>query len=164
MRSIIIAVAIVAASVAQADIYKCVVNGKTTFSQQPCGDNAEVVKPRVVETSAQAVSQQQAVTESLKAASDRMAHDRRLADIERQLTDLDGAEAQTQQARDLEIRRLQATMMYANNNLAGATWQQSLATEMQAMHARFDSELRIIQSRRDALMRERERLLSTPAP
>lgn len=32
---------------ARADTYKCVVNGMTTYSSEPCGEHAEKVKPQI---------------------------------------------------------------------------------------------------------------------
>jgi len=163
-RIILIAAAILAAPVAHAEIYKCVVGGKTIFSQQPCAENAQVVKPKVVQPSASAVAEQQGVNESLSAASSVMERDRRLTGIARDMAAVDEDIVRIQAARRLDLRRLEASGRLAHNNLAGATWQQSLATEMQAVNARYDSELRIAESRRESLMRERERLLSATQP
>lgn len=46
MRTIILAAAIIAAPIAQAEIYKCVVDDKTTFSQVPCASDAVAVEPQ----------------------------------------------------------------------------------------------------------------------
>jgi len=43
IRQWVVVAALLAGSAAQAGIYKCVVDGKTTFSQHPCGEAAEVV-------------------------------------------------------------------------------------------------------------------------
>lgn len=164
MRWLLFPAMLLAAHAAQAEIYKCVVNGKTTFSQQACGDNAVEVIPKVVKPSASALAEQQGVNESLSAASSSMERDRRLIGIARDMAVMDEDIARIQEARSIELKRLEVSGRFANNNLAGATWQQSLATEMQAVNARYDSEIRIIESRREALMRERERLLAAPTP
>jgi hypothetical protein len=46
---------------------------------------------------------------------------------------------------DKELSRLRASKSNASNNLAGATWEQSLSTEMSAIATRCDTETRMLQ-------------------
>ena len=43
--------------------------------------------------------------------------------------------------RDTELERLRAKKALANNNLAGAAYEQSISTEMQAVVAKYNGEI-----------------------
>ena len=71
--------------------------------------------------------------------------------------------AQAQCQAEMEAVRKRKEL--ADNSLAGATWQQSLSAEMQAMAARCDTEQRRLQANLDRLLAEKqelERALSRP--
>lgn len=157
MRPIIILAAILAAPMAQAEIYKCKVNGQTVFSQQPCGEHAVEVKPKVSQPSAAAVAEQQAVNASVQAAASSMERSRRMGQIERALADLDARIVQMEADRDWKIANLRFSRNYANNNLAGAAWQQSLAMEMGAVSAQYATSISSAQM-------EKQRLRDLPTP
>jgi uncharacterized membrane protein YdfJ with MMPL/SSD domain len=56
-------------SVAQAEIYKCTVNGKMIFSDQACATNAEIIDIKVYKPSYEAVQQQQQSTKRFSESS-----------------------------------------------------------------------------------------------
>ena len=161
---VVVAVYSLAISFAHAEIFKCVEGGKTVFSQQPCGNGSVTVKPRFVEVSPEAVEERKAATKQIQGSSSGIDREHRMMEIDRQLLDLDNEESQIQQARIAELKKLELTGRFANNNLAGATWQQSLAMEMQAVNGKYDSALGLISSRREALIRERDKLQAKVAP
>lgn len=158
MRYLFPMVFIVLTSTAHAEIYKCVSGGETVFSQQPCAPGAATVTPKYVQPSADSVIQRKEATEKLSASSKNIDREHRIMEVDLEMQRLDESEQVTQNNRLLELRRLEEQGRYANNNLAGATWEQSLATKMQAVNGRYDSELKIIESRRQALQGERDRL------
>jgi len=158
MRYLFPMVFIVLTSTAHAEIYKCVSGGKTVFSQQPCAPDAATVTPKYVQPSADSIAQRKDATEKMSATSKDIDREHRIMDIDLEMQRLDESERQTQNKRLLELRVLEEQGRYANNNLAGATWEQSLAMKMQAVNGRYDSELKIIESRRQALQGERDRL------
>jgi len=82
MRPIIL-VLILLAPATHAEIYKCTEGGSTVFSQQPCGDNAVVVQPRVTEPSADAMSENGAIQDQLTRSGHVLERDRKLRDAER---------------------------------------------------------------------------------
>lgn len=88
-----------------------------------------------------------------------MARDRRLREIEREMTTIERRMAQDTRAMDHEIARLRNSMRYSNNNLAGATRDVSLTQEMQAVAHRYQVRTEADRSRLDTLKVERERLL-----
>lgn len=161
---VVIMVSILAISFAHAEIFKCVEGGKTVFSQQPCGNGSVTVKPKFVEASPEAVEERKAATKQIQGSSANIDREHRMMEIDRQLLDLDNEENRIQQDRVLELKKLEIKGSFANNNLAGATWQQSLAMEMQAVNGKYDSALGLVSSRREALIREREKLQAKVTP
>ncbi|MGL6124194.1 MAG: hypothetical protein ACRC1W_14610 [Shewanella sp.] len=59
--------------------------------------------------------------------------------ITREITRLEGDRKRVIAARDQRLRNLRESRQYANNNLAGATWQQSLAQEQVAAAQEADT-------------------------
>lgn len=55
--------------------------------------------------------------------------------------------SQSQQARDAELNTIKERKSLASNNLAGATLEHSLATEMQAVATRYDSDIHVKQEK-----------------
>lgn len=56
--------------------------------------------------------------------------------------------------RNSELKALRSKKQQANNNLAGAVWEQSISAEMQAVNARYDAMLRTEQQQLDQLRNE----------
>ena len=54
---------------AQAEIYKCTVDGKTIFSDQACATNAEIIDIKVHQPSTEAIQKQQQSTKSFGESS-----------------------------------------------------------------------------------------------
>ena len=61
-----------------------------------------------------------------------------------------------------QIANLQRKKQYANNNLAGATWEQSISDEMSAVSQKYDALIRNDQSQIDLLRADAERLRQPP--
>lgn len=61
--------------------------------------------------------------------------------IIREIADLENDRDQVIERRDRRMRELQNGRRYANNNLAGATWQQSLAQEMAAVAQQAETQV-----------------------
>jgi len=154
MRYLVLLVLVVLCLPAHAEIYKCVIDGKTTFSQSPCATDAKVVNPQYSKPPSDAKEQIQARQE----ATEKMSKQFRLDEIEQQIAATYQAETDTQAARQRELNALRVSMAYSNNNLAGATRDQGLATQMQAVNGKYDSQLTLIASRRAELERERDKL------
>jgi hypothetical protein len=131
---------------ALAEVYRCEVDGQVIFSDQKCGDDHRVVEIAPPPPSvAPASSAEGHDAMDIMAAAERISANNRKEQIARKIRQKRIAINVLQDERDAELARLRATMGRANDNLAGATWQQSLATEMQAVNQRYDSEIAIAQ-------------------
>ncbi len=60
-------------------------------------------------------------------------------------------------ARDQRLRNLRESRQYANNNLAGATWEQSLAQEMTVTAQEADTQVSSIDRQIEQLQKDLER-------
>ncbi|WP_233556189.1 hypothetical protein [Noviherbaspirillum sedimenti] len=83
---------------------------------------------------------------------------RRTKEITYELELLDGQIVRLGNDRDLDMQRLYERRSRANNNLAGATLEQSINTEMQALNGVHDSKVKIIQDKQKVLRAELDSL------
>lgn len=119
---------------AETQFYQCKdANGRPVFSERPCGPDAVQGSVQGPELSGSVESDFSAVTASNKAR-----------DTEREIARLDYDVEQLERERDAKIAELTRRAEYANNNLAGAQFMQSLATERQAVTAQYQSKIEAV--------------------
>lgn len=154
------------ATPAIAQVYKCQVGGKTVFTDQPCDDNA---KPLTIRPGAGYSADPPPREQPSEATQDQPpgaapnAQRTRLDDanmrVKRRILQSKIATEENRiialrQRRDAELDDLRHRKGYASNNLAGATYMESLSTEMQVINSRYDTEIRIVQSDIEHMRRE----------
>lgn len=139
---------LIASSVAHADVYRCKSGGKVVFSDLPCESGA---KPINVRPAGGAASQDPARPSTERAKLDeinaRLKRKELDADIEREERHLETIERD----RDTELSQLREKKSYARNNLAGATWEQSISSEMIAVTNKYESKIRAQQRKIDEM-------------
>ena len=95
-----------------ADIFKCVQDGKTTFSQQPCAANAQanmqVIELEVYQPSAQSLKEQAAIHAGMRANSSRIERDYGVLVLQRRIEDSAAAIAEMMRERDVRLANLRA--------------------------------------------------------
>lgn len=123
------------------DVYRCVIDGRTVFSQEPCAEDAQKVN---VDHVGSVVSRQNAIEPARSTEREGLSDYVKRRRIEREIRDLERERQQVGIERDKRIKSLQNDRNYANNNLAGATWQQSLAEEMSAISIAADTKIKSI--------------------
>lgn len=72
---------------------------------------------------------------------------RRQGELNAVIRDTEYEIASLQRNMDLELSVLKKRMGHANNNLAGATWQQSIVAEMQSVTSQYEMKIKNAQSR-----------------
>ena len=154
-----------AGSVIAQETFKCKTPGGMVYQDRPCAGvryapAAPVAMPAPVTASAPAAapvaaSPGQSDMARSKAYLASRENERRIYDLKEQIARTEESIAASQQARDAEFSYLQMRQGRANNNLAGANLEQALATEMQAVNARFASDISLKQ---DQLKRLRDEL------
>lgn len=169
MKALIALVATLLATATQAQVYKCEVGGKKVFSDKPCAVDAQPIQVRPATGSTQAATGRQQVAPPAPAAtevptgsaapislSDRasnLAKRRSLKDqIYRKEIEADKLEKEMQD----KIQALRNQRRYANNNLAGATWQNSLAEEMNAVADSYGTRIQRVRADVDRLRADRD--------
>lgn len=154
------ALALVAAALAVSPacaVNKCIgPDGRVAFQDAPCPGKGEAVKVRSASGAAPALAPQsmteaQRIEAKVKDSQDA----RRKAELEASF--VPGAEAEIERNLaqcDREYRALQAKKGRANNNLAGATWEASISSEMTALATRCDTKNRDLRAEADRLRAE----------
>ena len=168
-KSLIVILIMVSASAsASAEVYKCA-DGK--YQADPCDDQSEpldlsnvgsVVAPsrgypeNLTNETIDARQQDRVVNPRDKKAE--IAQYLRKQKIEHEIRNLVKERKKAFKDRDDKIEQLRTTGKRANNNLAGATWQQSLAQEMTAVMQQGSTEVESIDRQISALRSELKQL------
>lgn len=163
-------------------VYKCQdASGRTSFQEAPCaagskGDAIDI-KPAsghapnapagaAAQTSAPAASGDKPMTEAdrLNAQAATIRKRNRLSDLKNlHIPAAYGAIDRAKRNCDMRMADLRERKGLANNNLAGATYQNSLSAEMQAVATQCESEQRRTSSDLDRLLAERKEIESSLA-
>lgn len=158
-------------------MYKCKdADGHTAFQERPCeatgtkGNQIEV-RPAAGHapsaapaastqaTAAPAADAPQTEAERLRKLNERDRKQRRLKDLnEREISEAEGRIRSATNKCERRMGSAHGLKAYANNNLAGATWEQSLSTEMQAYATQCSAELSRYNAALDRLLAEKSRL------
>lgn len=119
--------------------YKCEVDGKVTFSDRPCGENQQEVEVRTHQPSGP--------TWDYEGARDDQRRHIEGARLERQVARSEARIRQLQRQRDAEMAALRRSQGYSTNSLAGATRDQSIAQQMQAVSSNYETQIATERSR-----------------
>lgn len=122
--------------------YKCVApNGAVTFQQTGCPMEQKQQVLRSSPAVAASVSLGASTTAPGKSMDERilatMQRDRRLQELEQSVADTEANINSRNVSMSNEMETVRSRKVYARNNLAGATWEQSLSTEMQAVASKY---------------------------
>jgi hypothetical protein len=125
-------------------VFKCTERGVTVFQDAPCTNGGGEIRVKPASGHAP-LSQSVQSQPSVGASNDPVASLKRVQG-ERRVTEIGyeikASERRIEDARermDAEIATARESKRRANNNLAGATWEQSLSAEMQAATSRFQA-------------------------
>ena len=143
LRSLFILSLLLVTGTTQAAVYKCEgQDGKLTFSDQPCQDapseevTVDYVKPSAEQRldAAEAAASHQRMAEKLDQQRAERARQARIASIQNSIDRM-------QAARDRELAALRMQKRTAANNLAGASYLQSISQEMEAVTQRYAADI-----------------------
>ncbi|MDQ7990187.1 MAG: DUF4124 domain-containing protein [Candidatus Dactylopiibacterium sp.] len=155
MKTIIAAALLLASAASSAEIYQCTINGRKTFSDAPCADNAQRMNVRPASGAGTPTSGQAdapSAPSDLAARADRTARARILDDdIYRQ----EGRIRVLRAEMELQISMLKKKKQSANNNLAGAIWEQSISEEMTATANAYSAKIQSAERELESLRRQR---------
>jgi len=140
------------------ETYKCNIGGTMVYQDRPCpgsvrrSDAMPPAKPAAAPAQPAAAGAMAAAesppirpavsdTERQKAFLAKGARDRRISDLQYEIGRTEAAIAQLQSGMHAELAALDRLKAGANNNLAGATYLNSLATEQQAITSRYQVDI-----------------------
>ncbi len=148
---LVLSIALIMPALCQAEIYKCTdERGKTTFSQRPCSSTAEIVTVKPIQppsTPGKSVSE---YSETLQAIGTRT----EIKHLERKIVQLEAKKRSLHKKMDAEMARLRHKKTHANNNLAGATWEESISSEMQAVAENYKVKILSVQDQIEGVRQE----------
>lgn len=121
--------------------YKCVVDGKVTFSQTRCAPEAERVE---LDTHTPSEADRRQATdraEEISAEIEKSRVEREVRKIKGRISSLEQDIRGYRQKMNAELLNLDIDRASANNNLAGATWEQAIAMEKRAVIENYNSQI-----------------------
>jgi len=154
MRHMLVILTLLFGLPAEAAIYKCTVNGQTVFSDKPCAADAKEIEVKVYRPDQGAAEEVEARTKRLQEQVKGWKNEQRAADIRREIVKLEWDMRDYQRDMDRELAGLKGQKLRANNNLAGATWEESISIEMQAVTTKYQTKMSIAQKRLEQLRAE----------
>lgn len=153
------------------EMYKCGQDGKIVFQERPCkGAGSKIdVKPATGYGSSSSSSTAPTQISTAQTAPDSVAskdssqlktmqRERRLREIEHEIAAIDREILGYEASLDADLAALKNSKRYARNNLAGATFEQSVSTEMQAINEKYKTKISMAQTKQDRLRTEKETL------
>jgi hypothetical protein len=144
VHRLVSAIALCVAGSAHA-IYKCPQpGGGTSFQERPCsggaGQSYQVRSTAAPTAPAAPSGPQPAVTQTVEQrVVKEMERERRIRETNQEISETEARIERRNAQMNRELAALQNAKTYANNNLAGATYQQSLSTEMQALASKYQT-------------------------
>ncbi|TXI17652.1 MAG: DUF4124 domain-containing protein [Roseateles sp.] len=140
-------------------INKCIDGeGKVVFQDAPCAGRGEkiVVRPASGDAALNApgVAAPADAVQKLNQQVSQMAADRRRRDLEVALPNAYRDRANHNAACDQELNALREKKSMAKNNLAGATWENSISGEMNAVAKRCETRNAVFTSNIEAMLKE----------
>jgi len=134
-------------SASHAEIYKCTKDdGSTEFSDEPCSRDAEKIDVNPTSQGGGNLSGGYS-DEFIEERATR----RKVESLNDRIEDLYEERKEVQSAMDAELVEYRSQRQRANNNLAGAVWENSLAKDADVIRERYQSEI-------DQINRDIERL------
>lgn len=149
-RPALLAISLALAMPAAAEIYRCDRDGETVFSDSPCGDNAE----KLGDVSAPKPGGDMGSGISKELQEERSA-ERKIESINRKIDNALEERQSVKAQREAELEKVRARKRLTNNNLAGATLEESLAQEERNIQDRYQSRLDEINQKLERLRKQR---------
>lgn len=142
-------------------VNKCVNEvGQVVYQSAPCPATAKGSELTLQKT-APASAASPADSEELKRiqqTANALERERRLTEIDREIKRLEGRIVDHRSQMGSEMDSLKQKKQLANNNLAGATWEQSISDEMNAVVQKYDALIRNDQNQIERLRTDADQL------
>jgi hypothetical protein len=137
-----------------AAVYQCTVDGQPVFSGQPCGDDAVKLDHKAAPALGGSL-----VTEGSRDFLEGREVKNAVLRIDTNIRQLQLQLQRAKRQLDVDMAEWESDKSRANNNLAGATWENSLAQEASLKQQQYQSKVSQIDRDMDRLREDRRRLL-----
>jgi hypothetical protein len=152
-------------SSAGAEIYRCEAGGNVSYQAEPCatgsGRKVDIAPTSIGRDSppeTKGTIQPKGDPKSLAEKLERVQAEKRLSDVNLEIDGVKNQIATLTTAMDAEVEAIRKRKAYAKNNLAGATWEQSLSQEMAAVTDQYRVKIAVSQNRLADLEKEKQAL------
>ena len=146
-------------------VNKCIDDtGKVVYQSAPCPVTTKGSELTIQKASPSYVPPQSDIEElnRIRQTGNKMERERKMKEIDRMIgsieEQIDGIEEKITEYRkemDRELTELKEKKQLAKNNLAGATWEQSISSEMSAVSQKYDA---LIQSSQNQIERQQKEI------
>lgn len=133
-------------------VYKCTIGGKAIYQDTPCPTERSTLRTITVDSAP--ITTAPDVDAKRQADKDRIALRIKRNDIERDLSHAERRRQNIKSEFERKSAALDARAATANNNLAGATYRQSIAAEKQALSTGYQADLQAVNGEIDRLTKE----------
>ena len=169
MKWLLISIAVFPAAL-NAAVYKCKADGETVYQASPCAKGGEEIRVRSTPASVPAQRIDDRGNDRPEPGGTKTTRHSERAylaqlEIDKKNHEIDKHNKNIKRYRKMmrsELAALKRKKGYARNNLAGATWEQSISTEMRAVTEKYqqmiDSEKYDIDALKDEIKELRKRL------
>ncbi|MFJ3050292.1 MULTISPECIES: DUF4124 domain-containing protein [Pseudomonas nitroreducens/multiresinivorans group] len=149
---VVVLLAALGFNTAQAEIYKCTVEGRPVFAQTPCGTDDIQVIPNAWQPSEEDVAQQKQANRSVVNSTLQMQYVSQVTRMRNLIREVDETIEDLREKCDERLSWLRYERSRANNNLAGAIWENTIVTEMINVKADYDRRIgQLLEARAEAV-------------
>lgn len=160
MKIIIACLCLVSVSATAQQVNKCQIDGKTVYQHAPCKAGATANKLSIKDD-APPKEVVEAQRERLFSYAKSVENDHQLNQLNRDINTEESNIRRYQRSMDIEIDSLQNKKKQSRNNLAGATWEQSISSEMSAIAEKYQTKIKVSQDRLEHLRKEKASLMDS---
>ena len=175
LMAILSLLVLLVAGSAAAEVYKCTVDGRTSYSEAPCANSKSggiVNMHKSAPTPQSPAANASAGAEESASGARGNSRDASTEKVNREVgdrikvrdlsNDIDRAEVQLSMLNgnmERELNALRDKKVRANNNQAGATWESSISAEMNSVNANYSNKIKSLEIQIDSLRKQRDRYL-----
>ncbi|MBR7793799.1 DUF4124 domain-containing protein [Undibacterium sp. FT147W] len=163
----VIAIGFLLCNLANAEVYRCVIDGKVSFSDKACPGEGKSIDVKVSPPSGsgsdaemQVIQNDRDRIQSNEKVRQRLDNRVKIRQLDE---DIDSAQIKLRMLSsqmESELQALKNKKRSANNNLAGAVYEQSISSEMNAVAGSYNNKIIIQKNEIDRLQREKQSLMS----
>lgn len=163
----VIAIGFLLCNLANAEVYRCVIDGKVSFSDKACPGAGAAIDVKVSPPSSpgsdsemQLIQNDRDRIQSNEKVRQRLDNRLKIRQLDEEIDSAQIKLRMLSGQMESELQALKNKKRSANNNLAGAVYEQSISSEMNAVTASYNNKIIIQKNEIERLQREKQSLMS----